>query len=499
MSRFVLVLLSLSVAASAQPAAVPTDTTVRADTVAVAPTRPRTALDATLERVGRVRVSRGPFPALGSQLAGVVWSVPESRAQAVRDLVAMREAGVRAVRTDIVEDTLVLSVASRLGIALWQDLPVVGQPAPFLARDAARVETVLNRALARSRPYPAARHFGLARASDTSDRAARSYVERLSATVRRAGAQSYYVTRFPTTDRAAALVDVVLLDARDADPVALLAQWRLRHDTPAGLGAVGTGVRPGRVGGWQTPGTEAAQARALENQMVDLLTLAEPPVVTFVYRWRDAGPEADARLRGAEVTGIRYGLHDEDGHPREAFAVASGFFTGRQRVFAFDAGASVGANQAASPLLLLGWGLALSLGLFYAGAPKLSALAPRYFGRRDLYREAVARGYDLSAAETAGLAAVLVVAVGVVLSATLRALGRTDALTAATAAWSPEAQAGLTGLVGRPFSLVVVAALAYAAWLLLALLWLNVVSGRRKFLCKLQGLNVACVQWEIDR
>lgn len=492
MFRLLVAVLSLSAAASAQaPRPAPeADTTVRADTAAATPARPRTALGVALAGVDSVRVARGPFPALGPALAGVVWSVPASRAQAVRDLVAMRRAGVRAARTDIVEDTLVLAVASRLGIALWQDLPVVGQPAAFLVRDAARLEAVLEQALARSQPYPAARHFGLARASDTSDRAARSYVERLSAAVRRAGAASYYVTRFPYTDRCAALVDVVLLDARDSDPVAMLAQWRLRHDTPAGLGAVGTGVRPGRDGGWRTAGTEAAQARTLENQMVDLLTLAEPPAVTFVYRWRDAGPEADARLRGAEVTGIRYGLHDAAGAPREAFAVASGFFTGRQRVFAFNAGAAVGANRVASPLLLLGWGLALSLGLFYAGAPKLSALAPRYFGRRDLYREAVARGYDLSATETAGLAAVLVVAVGVVLSATLRALGRTDALTAAMAAWSPEAQAGLTDLVGRPFALVVVAALAYAVWLLLVLLWLNVISGRRR-LRPAQALSLA--------
>lgn len=484
MLRLVLLLVGLAAsAACAQTAtalpAAPADT-ARADTVAARPARPRTALDRALARVERVRVPRGPFPALGPRLAGVVWAPPESRAQAVRDLVAMRTAGVRAVRTELVADTLLLAVASRLGIALWQDLPVVGQPAAFLARDAARAEATLRAALARGRRYPAARHYGLLRASDTSDRAARSYVERLAAVVRAAGARSYYLTRFPESDRCAHLVDVVLLDARDGDPVAMLARWRARYETPAGLGAVGTGVRPGRDGGWRTVGTEAAQARALENALVDLLTLAEPPSATFVYRWRDAGPDADRRLRGAEVTGLRYGLHAADGTPREALAVASGFFTGRQRVFAVDAGRAVGELRTGSPLLLLGWGLALVLGLFVAGAPKLSALAPRYFGRRDLYREAVARGYDLSTGETAGLAAVLVGVVGVVLASTLRALARTDALTAATAAWSPEAQARLADLVARPFALVVVLALAYAVWLLLVLLWLNVVSGRRR-------------------
>ncbi len=495
MLRLVLLLACLAASVAAQPAAAPrvapavagtaVADSAMADTLAAVPVRPRTALDAALARVASVRLPRGAFPALGPQLAGVVWTQPESRAQAVRDLADMRAAGVRAVRTEIVADTLLLAVASRLGIALWQDLPVVGRPAAFLMRGLPDAEAVLREAVARGRRYPAARHYGLLRASDTSDRAARPYVERLAAIVREAGAESYYLTRFPDSDRCAALVDVVLLDARDADPVAMLARWRARAaatggDTPAGLGSVGTGVRPGREGGWRTAGTEAAQARALEDAMVALLTLSEPPAATFVYRWRDAGPDADRRLRGAEVTGLRYGLRADDGTPREALAVATGFFTGRQRVFAVDAGRAVGEMRVGSPLLLLGWGLALMLGLFVAGAPKLSALAPRYFGRRDLYREAVARGYDLSTGETAGLAAVLVGVVGVVLASTLRALARTDALTAATSAWSPEAQARLADLVGRPFALVAVVALAYAAWLLFVLLWLNVVSGRRR-------------------
>ena len=57
--------------------------------------------------------------------------------------------------------------------------------------------------------------------------------------------------------------------------------------------------------------------------------------------------------------------------------------------------------------------------------------------KRDLYREAVQRGFDLSAAGTAGLGLGLAFAVGVAGAAILRALGRTDALVAATASWSP--------------------------------------------------------------
>ncbi len=489
--------------ATAQHAAPRNSRTVAADSARTARTAPDstrparkavrrvpTALDSALARVRRVRIPQGAHPPLDARLAGVVWTVPAGRADAVRDLVAMREAGVRAVRTDVVADTLVLGVASRLGIALWQDLPVVGLPARLLVAQADSAERVLRDALARGARYPAARHYGLARTSDTSDPAARSYVERLAAVVRAAGARSYYVTRFPDHDRSRTLVDIVLLDARDADPAAMLARWRARYpDVPVGLGAVGAGVRPGREGGWRTLGSEAAQARALETHLTALMELPQPPAVAFVYRWRDAGPDADRRLRGAEVTGIRYGLHAADGTPRAARRVAAGMFTGTQRVFAFDAGRAA-ADRAASPLLVAGWGLALLLGLFYAGAPKLSALAPRYFGRRDLYREAVARGYDLSTGETGGLAALLVVTVGVTLSSSLRALGRTDALVAATAGWPPAAQTAVLDLATQPFVLAAVLSLAYATWLLLVVLWLNVVSGRRR-LRAAQALSLA--------
>ena len=499
MLRLAVVLAALASAPVAAQGVSPSARGPRADTVqgAVADSlRPRvarrapTALDSALARVRQVRVPRGAHPPLDARLAGVVWTAPEDRAAAVRDLVAMREAGVRAVRTEVVADTLLLGVASRLGIALWQDLPAVGLPARLLVAEAGAVERVLRDALARGARYPAARHYGLARTSDTSDPAARSYVERLAGVVRAAGARSYFVTRFPDHERARALVDVVLLDARDADPVAMLARWRARYPgVAAGLGAVGAGVRPGREGGWRTLGSEAAQARALETHLTALAELPEPPAVAFVYRWRDAGPDADRRLRGPEVTGIRYGLLAVDGTPRAARAVAAGLFTGTQRVFAFDAGRAA-ADRAASPLLIAGWGLALLLGLFYAGAPKLSALAPRYFGRRDLYREAVARGYDLSTGETAGLAVLLVATVGVTLSSALRALGRTDALVAATAGWATAAQTAVLDLATRPFSLAAVLALAYATWLMLVVLWLNVVTGRRR-LRAAQALSLA--------
>ena len=439
-------------------------------------------------------IRRLPFPPISPALAGVVWQRPDSTDAALRDLEAMHRAGVRAVRTRVVEDVALLAAADRLGLEIWQDLPVESLPAPFLVARADSVAPLLIDALARSAPYRSARHFGLARASDTSDPRARPYFERLTALVRQRGApgtRTYFISRFPDDDRSAEAVDLVLLDARDADPVELVTRWRARRDTPVGLASYGSGVVPGREGGWRTRGSLAAQARTFESALDELMGMPQPPVVAFVHRWRDVADDAPRRDQRAEVTGTRFGLLDAEGAPRPAFDVVSGIFTGRQRVFAFDAGRATTETREASPLIFLGWFLMLGLGLFYAGAPKLSALAPHYFGRRDLYREAVSRGYDLSTGETSALALGLCLSAGVVGTSILRALGRTDALVAATSAWAPEAQLRMTDLLGRPLVLVIVLALIYGTWLLLTLIWLNVLAGRARRLRPAQALSLA--------
>ena len=61
---------------------------------------------------------------------------------------------------------------------------------------------------------------------------------------------------------------------------------------------------------------------------------------------------------------------------------------------------------------------------------------------------------------------------------------------AATASWSVEGQERLTGLLGHPMLLVAVVALAYAAWLVLTLIWLKAINGRRR-LRPAQALSLA--------
>ena len=399
----------------------------------------------------------------------------------------MRRAGVRSVRTELVQDTLLLAAADLLGIAFYQDLPFANLPAATLANRLGEAERLLSEALERGAGYSAARHFGLARYSDTSDPRVRRYFERLTALAHARDTQTYYLTRFPDNDRAAHTVDFVLLDARDADPVALLARWRAQHEEPAGIGAFGAAVQPGREGGWRIPRTAAAQARALENGLAALLDVRVPPVAFFVHNWRDTDAAADGR---AEVQGAAYGLLDSAGAPRPAFHVVKGFYTGVQRVFAFDAGETVPEARTVEPLVLLGWSIVLTLALLYGLAPRFGALGRRYFTRHDLYQESIQRGYDVHAGLSGALALILAGGAGVVAAAALRALGRTDALATATSAWTLEAQARLIGLLGEPLLLAGAVAVGYSAWILFNMIWLFVVAGRRRRVRPQQALTL---------
>ncbi|HLT46404.1 MAG TPA: hypothetical protein VK002_04175 [Rubricoccaceae bacterium] len=465
---------------------------------AAPPPQPAAPPDPALAAFARIRAAaadtaglapRGPLPPMAPALAGVVWSQPADRAAALDALLAMRRVGVRAVRTGLVADTLLLAAADLLGVALYQDLPVANLPAPVLLDTLAFAERRLRAALALAEGHPSARHFGLALYSDTSDPRSRPYFERLTALAHEAGARTYYLTRFPHHDRAARTVDLVLLDARDADPTEVLARWRARHEEPAGIGAFGVAVRPGSAGGWRTPGTPAAQARALENGLGALLALDVPPEALFVYRWRDAG--GAVRDQRAEVQGVVYGLVGADGAPRPALDVVRGFFTGTQRVFAFDAGAGPPEARTAAALVLLGWVILLGLGLLYWLAPRFGLLGSRYFGRHDLYRESIQRGYDLNAGLNSLLAAFVALAAGLVWASVLRALARTDALATATSAWSPAGQARLDALLGLPLVLVLLGALVYGLWILFNMIWLYALTGRRRRIRPPQALTLA--------
>ncbi len=410
---------------------------------------------------------------------GVVWRQPEDLQDALRDLRAMREVGIEAVRTDLVTRAPVLRMADLLGLQFYQDLPVANLPAARLADTLAFAERELDAALALAQQHPSAYAFGLTRYSDTSDPAACAYIQTLAARVGADGqSKTYYLSHFIEDDVCGDQVDLVLLDARGHDPLDLVSRWRSAHDTPVGIGSFGTPVDDRVDGGYRTPRSPTAQARFLENGLTDLFALEPPPAAVFVFAWRD-GVEAP------------YGLFQDDDVTRPAFGVLRGFYTGEQRVFAFDAGPEPVTRANTPTFVLIGWLLAIGFAVMLALAPRFQQLVPRYFARHAYYREALQRGR--AAEEWAGvlLAVVLALSAGVIGAVVLYAATETDVLEALVGGLQPEAEARVLALLGASLAVVLLVGIVYGVWLLLNMLWLLVLTGQSYRIRPGQALTLA--------
>ncbi len=445
----------------------------------------------------------GPLPPMAAVLRGMVWQPPDSLHIALDNLLAMRRMGVQVIRTPVIRDTLLLRAGDVLDIAFYQDLPIANLPAQYLLDTLRFAERTLTEMLRNAQRYRSARHFGLAKFADTSNPASRPYFERLTQLIRTQGpegSQAYYLSRFPDDDRCDQTVDFVLLDARQDDPLSVLERWRHRSLTPVGIGAFGAPVRPGKRGGWREIGTLAAQARTFENGLGRINALSILPQALFIYRWTDAGSRIANMDQRAAVEGFVYGLHGakSDSLARPALDVVRGFFTGTQRVFAFDAGRTMSATRTAAGMVFVGWLLLMGMGMVYWLTPRFGSLSSKYFTRHDLYRESVQRGYDLNAGLNAMLGVALSLAGAIAGASALRALGRTDALSTAVSSWSLDAQARLNELLGEPMLLVLLIALCYSLWLLFNVFWLYVLTGRRARIRAQQALTlVVWSRWAI--
>ena len=305
---------------------------------------------------------------------------------------------------------------------------------------------------------------------------AQPYFAELTKRARDAGYQTYYVTRFIEQDRASELVDFVLLDLREQeDARQLLRRWRRVHDTPVGIGALGTFVRPGVDGGYTIPNSRQAQARYLEDQL-DVLA-QDSLAALFVYRWRDI---ADGPTLGSSAE-PSYGLLQSDGPSRPAFDVMAGFFTGRQTVFAFDAGNAVDGKPRTLPFVLLGWVVLILLTGVALASSRFTRVASRYFTRHSFYREDIRRGKPVEGWVHFALGGLLALCAGVLLTSILTALWRGGLLGMATSQLLPRLQGLLAGLLGQPFVLIGFVALIYLLLLMLNMLWLSVLTvGKRK-------------------
>lgn len=359
-----------------------------------------------------------------STVRGVVWHPPRTAGPALRQLRRIATTGATALRlVGPLPADPVFDRADSLGLALFVDLPVAYVSAPALRDSLRAARPVLERLRRLARQHPSLRAIGLARGANTSDPAACAPLRAWTRKIQdwSSSPSTYYVTPFTASaDRCAAAVDRVLLDTRARpDPGARLSRWR-DTDAAAGLGALGTWVRPGADPGLRVPHSPERQARYLETALGDVTGRSSGSAPVFVYRWRDSDPPL--------LPTRRHGLRTADGTARPAARVLEGMYRGAQRVFAFPDGTA----PSRTPLgpLLLGWGILGLLGGLYAQSPFVRQTLSRYFTAHGFYRDAVREGRDIGRVETL----LLLGAVGA-------ALGTIGALAARLAA--PQVETGL--------------------------------------------------------
>lgn len=404
---------------------------------------------------------------------GIVWTPPDEVRQAEHELRRMQQMGIEAVRTGLIRDERLLTVADTLGLQLFQELPIAFLSASALNDTLGYAVRQLDRALDRAREHPSARHFGLARLADTSVPAACSYFERFARHVRQRGEETvrlYYLTPFVASDRCGAAVDFVLLDVQNAEaPLHLLSQWTQTHPAvPVGLGALGTWVRPGAPRGLRVAHSPEAQARYLERQLSALEAApGTSPTAVFVYRWADGT---------ADPYGRPYGLHARTGTRRPAADVVEGFFTEQQTVFAFPAGEPP--PPAVPWLILLGWGVVILIGSVYAREPRFRHTVVRYFQAHTFYQEAVREGREVLVGSSLALLIAEAISIGALGTVGARLERYERGVVLALQALPEGLQEGLASLLATPWMLGLLIGAVYALGLVLWALVLVSISKR---------------------
>ncbi len=398
-----------------------------------------------------------PAVARQAPLKGVVWSPPENSVQAVRDMYAMAEGGVQAVRALFTPNSHALSAADTLGLHIYLDLPVSRLSVFGLQDTLAHAQESLADALGIARRYSSIRAIGLVRDSDTFDPAACAALEQLAARVRTAAPDisTYYVTRFFRGDACAHVVDFVLIDVLNrSNP----ADWLDKAaGSSVGVAALGTGVAPDGPRGLLAPFSPERQARYFEDALPELLD--RPLQAVFAYRWRDR-PASDLSPDSRQ-----YGLHGEDGHARAAFDVISGIFSGRQTVFAFDQGEPP--PKPVSWVILFGWLVILAIGTGYAMSPRFRYMLPRYFQSHVFFVEAVYTKREILPGTNLMALFALAAATGLTGYMALHHLKATDAFMVAMYYLPPLTHAATGQMLARPFLYFLLAGCLFALALVL--------------------------------
>jgi len=347
-------------------------------------------------------VSSDPF------LKGIVWTPPQAPGPALQQLNRIDAIGATAVRlTHLPPRDTLFAQADSLGLALFIDLPVSFLSAASL-RDSLRAARPQVKRLRRlSERHPSIQAIGLAHGANTTRTATCSVLADWADRIQEWASPplTYYVTPFTAeADRCGDAVDRVLVDTRGYEaPLARLEEWRSSRPE-AGVGALGTWVRPAADRGLRVPHSPERQARHLEQALGTLLDSSRTAPPVFVHRWRDQ-PASPLSLR-------RYGLRVRADSTRPAARVVEGIYRGTQRVFAFPDGTA----RSQTPLgpLILAWALIAVLGGLYARNPFVRRTIVRYFAAPGFYRDAVRNGREVRMSENLLLLGVVGGAIGII-------------------------------------------------------------------------------------
>ena len=455
--------------------------------------------------MGAVGSQGQPVVAQSAPLKGVVWQAPADTEQAATELLALHRLGVEAVRTGLLNEERLFDLADTLGLHLFQELPLDDLSATALTDTLAHARRLIDDAVALARNHVSARHFGLARRSDTSDPRACAFFEHLAERVRRApDSQVYYLSAFVEADRCAGAVDFVLLDALDtADPAARLARWQAAHAASstrrAGIGALGRWVDVGAASGLRAAHSPEAQARALEAALKRLLidASASPARAVFVYRWRDTRSATPSPARDlARPFQQNYGLHTTDGTPRPARDVVQGFYTETQTVFAFPTGDTPAPEVPWR--LIFGWLVFILIAAGYAGSPRFRHMVPRYFLAHGFYREAIREGREVLLGVSVMLLVALALSAGVFGSIFLEVMRHEAAFQLLFRALPQPVQIVGVALLAQPWMLVLLVGSFYALGVALWTTLLSFASRRRHPLIPGQALMlVLWARWPL--
>ena len=98
---------------------------------------------------------------------GVDWTAPDDFGDAASDLVEMAEVGFSAVRMPPVFDEEFYTLADKLGLILYIELPLVQRSVQELRTDVAGIDSLLGLVLDAGRGHAAAGPIGITRLSDT--------------------------------------------------------------------------------------------------------------------------------------------------------------------------------------------------------------------------------------------------------------------------------------------------------------------------------------------